>query len=469
VSPAHARRSPSARGRVWIVSLVVAVMAAGAALDRHVGASHPGLPPAPSPTRIAADAAASSSLTCGGIGSNGNFVASANIQITNSASTPRTVTALVVSNAASSVTAAPFTVSPGSSWGFNPAHVLAKGSWLSVRLLVNGGGVSAVMVPTSGRSATITPCTSEVSKHWYFAGGSTIHGDQIDYTIVNPTATPAVVNMTMLSDSGVLSPQNAQGLLVPAESEYVVSGLREAPNVRDLAASFKAEQGAVVIFATQLRPRTLSSTIMPGQAELYGQAFMAHASHDPVSMQVLSVANPTPKATTVTVSVHTPYGRTAPWKQTMPAFSTWNLDLTGSSQIPLTSPFALTVTSVGSKISAEFTTLAIHAAQAGLSMVSLSPMLAASSLMPAWGGSLLSELSLFNPGSKATTATIRATRFARGHRIVVPSGAMLAVPSTTLRPFATHPFTVSGPVIVGGSYAGGVLPSLGSFTALAKN
>ena len=470
MSPAHARRSRNTRGRSLVLVLVVLLLVGGFFLDRGLGGSNSGVAAALSPTSVAADTATSSALSCGGIGIRGDFVASANIEITNNAPTARTVSALVTNGVSGSVTAAPFSVSPRSSWTFNPSHILNKGSWLSVRLLANGGGLSAVIVPTSGRSATITPCISQTSQHWYFAGGSTNHGDQIDYAIFNPTETPAVVNVTMVTNSGVLSPQNAQGLLVPAGAEYIVSGASEAPNLNDLATTITAEQGAVVAFATQLHPSGLSSSIMAGQSSLYGEAVLAHATQDPVSKETLIVANPTSLASTVTVSAHTPYGRTAPWIETMPAYSIWNLDLTGSSRIPLTSPFALTVTSTGGGVSTALRVLALHASHAGLSLIPLNPMTnTGSTLMPAWPGSALSSLSLFNPGSKAVAVTIGTQRSSPGQAVTVPAGTVVALPVGTLSQLAITPFTITGSVITGGNYAGGVLSALGAFAALAKN
>lgn len=468
MSPTHAHRSRSTQGRAAVLGLVAIILAAGFALNHRFQHITQGSQPMLAASSIAADASASSELSCGGIGINGDFVASATIEITNHAAAPRNVTPLVVSDSHSAVSAASFTIAPNSSWDFNPAQVLDKGNWLSVRLVADGGGVSAVIVPTSGRSATVTPCLSQTSTHWYFSGGSTSHGDQIDYSVFNPTATPAVVGVTLVSGSGVITPQNAQGLLIPPGGQFVVSGLGEAPHASSLAMVVTAEQGAVVAFATQLRPSTLSSTIMPGQPALFDDAVLPHATQDPVSTEVLAMANPSAKTLTVTVTAQTPYGRTAPWVLNVTPYSTSNLTLTGSPRIPLTSPYSLTVHSVGGGVSSELTTVALHANRAGLSMSPLSPMLeASSSLVPGWSGSRLSSLSLFNPGTKTVTAEI-SMGSQRG-KVQVSPGSVLSVSNALLDANPARSVRITGPVFAGTTYVGGVVPSLGLFSALMQN
>ena len=465
MSPAHSHRARTTKGRALVIGLVVVAIGGGVAVARQLGPSQPAAPVTLLPTSIAPDASSSSALTCGGMGINGDFVASANIEITNTSDAPRDVTALVMSDTGGRQSAPTFTVAAKSTWTFNPVHVVGKGSWLAVRLVTNGGGVSAVMVPTSGRSSTVTPCISQTSTHWYFSGGSTSHGDQINYAIVNPTITPAVVNVTLVDASGVLSPQNAQGLVVAPGSELLLSGTAEAPHSSSLAASITAEQGTVVAFATQMRPSTLSSVIMSGQSSLATASVLAHASQDPVSSQVLCITNPTATTSTVTVTAHTPYGKTAPWVEAVPAFSSWNLTLTGASRIPLAAPYALTVDATGQGVSTTFIAQAEHASHASLAMIPLEPVGTASQAVIPWAGLSLTSLTLFNAGATSQSVTVSGSTTAN-HYVVAP-GALLAVAPSTL---STSAFTeIHGSVVAGASYSGAALPSLSAFAALAKN
>ena len=465
MSPAHAHRTRTTKGRALVIGLVAVVLGAGVGVARQLGPSHPAAPITLPPSSIASDASASSVMTCGGMGINGDFVASATIEITNTSSAPRAITALVMSDTGGRQSAPIFTVAPKSTWTFNPIHVVGKGSWLAVRIVANGGGVSAVMVPTSGRSSTVTPCISQTSTHWYFSGGSTSHGDQINYAIVNPSITPAVVNVTLIDGAGVLAPQNAQGLVVAPGSELLLSGTAEAPHSSSLAASITAEQGSVVAFATQMRPSTLSSVIMGGQSALATSAVLAHASQDPVSSEILCITNPTATSSTVSVMAHSPYGKTAPWVEVVPAFSTWNLTLTGASRIPLTAPYALTLRATGYGVSATFIAQAEHASHAALAMIPLASLVTPPQSVIPWAGLSLASVTLFNPGTSSESVIVGGSS-SKSHYVVAP-GALVALSPSTLTASA---FTeIHGTVVAGASYSGAALPSLSAFAALAKN
>ena len=59
------------------------------------------------------------------------------------------------------------------------------------------------------------PCASRTAAQWAFAGGSTTAGNSLTLALFDPAAPAAVVNITFLTTTGLVTPQAYQGLVVP--------------------------------------------------------------------------------------------------------------------------------------------------------------------------------------------------------------------------------------------------------------
>jgi hypothetical protein len=81
------------------------------------------------------------------------------------------------------------------------------------------GGVAAVEHDVSGPDGADTaPCASQTSPTWYFAAGQTTVDAKEVLTFFNPFPDPAVVDVTFRTDEDLRSPEEFQGLIIPARS-----------------------------------------------------------------------------------------------------------------------------------------------------------------------------------------------------------------------------------------------------------
>ena len=51
---------------------------------------------------------------------------------------------------------------------------------------------------------------------WYFAGGSTAAANPLYVSLLNPTSTPVVVDLSFVTPAGTVHPINYQGIVLPA-------------------------------------------------------------------------------------------------------------------------------------------------------------------------------------------------------------------------------------------------------------
>ena len=95
-----------------------------------------------------------------------------------------------------------------------------KGNSFAVAVQVNGGGVVGEEVANSSAEA---PCVGAGVTSWYASGFDTTVGSTADLSIYNPTATPAVFNISAFSPSGYSAPAPFQGLAVGAHDQTEIN------------------------------------------------------------------------------------------------------------------------------------------------------------------------------------------------------------------------------------------------------
>jgi hypothetical protein len=203
----------------------------------------------PGPTdgvSVAAPGSYSSSAFCaGGTGT----AAATTIYLTNttarSVSGVMTATAPPVGSGAASTAHRTISVPALGSAAVNPASGLPGGSNASMFTFA-GGGIAVNQVVSGPNGWSTAPCASQTSAMWAFAGGSTTGGNLLTLSLLNPTATEAVVNVSFLTDGGVVVPQAYQGLTVPP-GQVVTDNVGDfVQNANDIATVVTAQTGTLV-------------------------------------------------------------------------------------------------------------------------------------------------------------------------------------------------------------------------------
>lgn len=83
---------------------------------------------------------------------------------------------------------------------------------------LDGGGAVVEHQVSGPTGSDVAPCASEPSPTWYFAAGETTRDAAEVLVFFNPFPDPAVVDVTFRTEEDLRSPEEFQGLVIPARS-----------------------------------------------------------------------------------------------------------------------------------------------------------------------------------------------------------------------------------------------------------
>jgi uncharacterized protein DUF5719 len=328
VTPAH--HSPEPRWRILVFVVVVIAGVAVAVTTR--GTPPPAAGSATPAALVGAPDAESSAWYCTG-------------QSTASGASPGFV--ILTNTSARSVGANIVTVTDGGATQHTavavPPHGVAApaippptaGSWEAQTVTVDGGGVAVTQAVHSSSGWSESPCLSTTASRWYFPGGTTASGDILFLSLLNPTATPVVVDVTFVTPSGVLHPINFQGIVVPAGSVLVDDVASVVQDFSTVSTIVAARSGRVVASQIQVFGGGSSGlSVVPGVATPQSRWTVSQAKEASGGTSAIDVFNPNPTPEPVTVHLRLPSGPLAPISHTVAPGSTWALATSAQTRIP---------------------------------------------------------------------------------------------------------------------------------------
>lgn len=287
-------------------------------------------------------------------------------------------------------------------YGFDPNFGLA-GDYFGVGAQVSGGGVVGVEV--SKDHASEAPCITTGVTNWFASGFDTTVGSSAILSVYNPTATPAVFNVSTFSSSGYVAPAKFQGYAVGPHSQAEIHLGSEIVNLSNVGVHVKVLRGSLDIVGLQQSGPTVSfntGVIAPSTTALFPLVTTANGA----SAQIrLSNPGPAPANVTLTVTLapfHVP-------NQTLrvPPYASVVATITPNSAIP-----AARYASVALRSSAPV--IAALATGSGKDVaLSAAPTSEAEYLVGDFTGHGYDAATLTNTSSRAITLTI--TRLPRGN------------------------------------------------------
>ena len=294
-----------------LVILGAALLAAAGVSTANALASGPQPPPAPNPASavLAGSGAASSAWYCAGVAAT-PAANKPSLIITNAS--PRMLSGTVDTIPVGSQVAAPqsFAVPP------DQQLVVPVVAGASTVLMAGGdAGVEEVLSGPLGSSAA--PCASATASSWYFAGGSTAPGFGLQVALYNPSPTPAVADLTVVSSTnGLVVPPAYQGVPVPPGTVVVENVGDHVQNDPALATEVTALSGTVVAaeLAETAGPANNGLSLVNGVSSPLPQWAFADNADVVGGGTWFNVFNPSPRATTVTMSIALSQGQAAPLK-----------------------------------------------------------------------------------------------------------------------------------------------------------
>jgi hypothetical protein len=424
---------------------------------------------------VAPASAESSAFTCAGFTEGASSSAPGSVLLTNAGPSAASV-GVTVFDDLNQRTSFLVTVPSGRTIAVDISARLSGGSAVAADLVVDGGGVGVSEQIERSGEATTTPCASSTSPTWYLTGGITPEFASLSYALVNPSATPAVVDVSFSTANGLVVPPAAQGLVVRARGMVVLLTDQVLPHEDILGATVSATQGSIVAFATQQTTSPPGTSVSLGQSVMSTSWYLAQAVATPGVTSSLVIDNPASTPSDVTVRVQLATGPVTPWTQSVAAHTIWKLDVSPASRVPLTDTFAATVTATGAGVAAVLLTQVPHAGSGGWGVV---PLVQPAATQPdSWllPGSLASTPLGITLRAVGTRANVTVSVLKRHGRLPIPGltgvtiapGALYVLPPAALAAIAGHPVVVSssGALSVGEDLPGGAAPGTATISGL---
>ena len=462
------------RAQILIFFVVAMVILASVSLATRSTAT---VAPAPVALgQIASTGAQSSSFTCGGLGE-GSGPGHGVIILANGTQSPRIATVSLFDDGGHAGTFL-VGVKSASTVVVDPGSLVTGGTWIAASIEISGGGVGVVeQLPRSNSAAT--PCVAATSTSWGFVGGSTQVDQTYDISLVNPTATSAVVNTSFLTDGGEVAPQNAQGVVVTPHSVVVLSGLDLVPHSADLGAIVTASQGSIAAFATQIVPSPNGASVTAGQPTLERDAVISRAVSSPSTQAAIVIGNPTPEAQSVVIDLQLPSGAVSPQSQVIAPYSSY-LDVTDpSTRVPQGIVYSASIHATGPGVTVSLSTQVSGGSPGSWGNVVASSQASMASMR--WllvGGLGTAPLgaSFTNLSDHAVTIHVAAVTPTLDQAVggvdgvTIPVNGSLGLSTQVLALMASHSLeiTSSAPLAISEDLPGGAAPSVGNLLALPQ-
>lgn len=307
--------------RVPLIGLVVALLAAGAVVDRLVDRAEPkavsDVSAAGMPTAARASAL-SSTWYCAGGASNPASPYKGGLTVANPTDADVTGTVSLVTDQGATASV-PISVRASASVTVDYPEAIAHGH-VAAMVDLDSGQVVVEHWIASAAGQSAAPCASRASNEWFFADGATARDAQLLLALYNPFPEDAIADLSFATNEGRAGPADFQGIVVPA-GRLVVRDIGEHVRRRDtVATEVRLRSGRLV--ADQLLHRTA-----PGQAGValrLGAPATAPVWHFPNGYytdgiaEEYSIFNPGDAEALVDVEVTLDEGSAEPFELTVP-------------------------------------------------------------------------------------------------------------------------------------------------------
>jgi hypothetical protein len=203
--------------------------------------------------------------------------------------------------------------------------------------VVGGQAVVEHQIAANGDIA-IGPCARDASTDWYLAAGTTVKGAQQFLVLFDPFGDDAIVDVTLLTDTGVQQPEAVQALVIPRRSRVSVPIADLVPRQTLVAIQVHTRTGRVIAERSQLFDGTVSEGVPTRKGVALSLGATAPATEwklpfgkaESGAQLTVAIANfgATPTAVEVGIQLEGG-GAVAPQNVTLPARSVVSVDVGG--------------------------------------------------------------------------------------------------------------------------------------------
>jgi hypothetical protein len=266
--------------------------------------------------------------------------------LTNTTSAPVNASIAAVSNAGA---LEHVTVSvPGDSAVSPSVPSLSSGSWQADTVTVAGGGVAVSQSVHGPAGWGVAPCQSSTAANWYFAGGTTADSDSLFVSLLNPTSSPVVVDLSFITPTGSVHPINYQGVVLPPGQVVVENVASEVQNTPTVSTVVTARTGRVVASELQVFSGSSSGlSVVPGVAQPTLHWAIPQSAEKAGGSSEIDVFNPGSSPVAVRVHLRLASGPLAPLSADVEPGSTWVVATGKQTRIPAGAPYSVIVDASG--------------------------------------------------------------------------------------------------------------------------
>ena len=275
-----------------LVVLALALVATGV-----VSSLSHGVNPSQLPSGLSLNSQAeSTALYCTGLSSSKNGAAG-HVTLLNTVNEVRHVV-IDIKSVTGHVRTMSETIAPRGSFRFDPSLGLT-GSDLGVEVQVSGGGVLGTEV--SDANTGESPCISTGVTSWYGSGFDTTVGSSAELSVFNPTATPAVFNVSTYTSSGFVEPAKFQGYSVGPHDQAELNLGSQIVDLSDVGVRVKVLRGSLDIVGVQRSGTSVSFNAGVSEATTTASFPLVTTANNATAQ--IRVANPGPRPATVKFDV----------------------------------------------------------------------------------------------------------------------------------------------------------------------
>lgn len=213
---------------------------------------------------------------------------------------------------------------------------------VAIRAQIDGGGVVGSVYTTSDDSTSI-PCRSEGVTDWYVSGIGTSGSLTSRITLLNPSATPAVINVDTWSSQGFLSPADYQGLVIPSNGQTTLRLADVVVDASQLAVHVTALRGSFLGMA--LATVGSKTSLIAGQNGVATEAVFASLNTNQGATEIINLFNPLDTKSKVTLRLQLPGYTIAPITTSLEPGTTSSITLVPATRVPAAGWGTLRVTS----------------------------------------------------------------------------------------------------------------------------
>ena len=139
---------------------------------------------------------------------------------------------------------------PPYSTGAVPETAGRGSAWVGAIVDVDAGAVAVAQEVTAKLGRSFSPSATSGSGAWYFPTGSTLINADTEISLLNPYPVDSIVDLSFTTDQGVETPENFQGLAVPARGMLSVDFRGQMRRRSGIATTVSVRTGSVVAWET---------------------------------------------------------------------------------------------------------------------------------------------------------------------------------------------------------------------------